>query len=122
MAVFTLNLHTFHWQRLRGRKTVRQRKHTTPFDAPSRGGPAMAAGNGGLLVCGGHSRSAETSRDPGPHLWQLTLPLAMDWQRERLLWIACYKGDRRECGLARCPPHVIYHILSYVNAQRFCVT
>ena len=120
-SIFTLNLHTLRWQRLKGQKRSPRTHKLTPYDPPSRGGSAAAFNGSDLIVSAGHSRRAEGGPDPGPHLWRVSLPLALDWDRERLLWLACYKGDRGECGLARCPPHVIYKILGYVNGQRFYV-
>jgi len=122
---YALNLNTLEWSQI-------------PLPRPP---PAIASPSavplpsaGGLVVAGGAIRpepdfarpvrsdkdvqSHETERR-NLHAWILLPPSCLDWQRERLLWLACYKGDRHSCLLARCPPHIIYHIISYVNAGSF---
>ena len=53
------------------------------------------------------------------HAWSFQLPRRMDWARERVLWIACLLNRPENCVLARCPPHIIYHIIGYVNSDTF---
>lgn len=82
--------------------------------------------SGHLLIVGGHNRNE--SRFPGlrqnqgrlSHVWAFQLPRRMDWARERVLWIACFKNRQDEgCHLSSCPPHIIYHIIGFVNSDTF---
>ena len=95
---------------------------------PARGNPTMSFDecSGQLLIIGGHNRNE--SRYPGlrqnqgqlGHAWAFKLPQKMDWARERVLWIACFKNRPEQgCHLALCPPHIIYHIITYVNSDTF---
>ena len=81
---------------------------TFSFDPPPRASPTLSLSNGRLLVIG-----VDASRDgkgPGAAIWQAVLPTSLDWERERILWLACFKNSRAECHLANCPPHVIYKV------------
>ena len=49
------------------------------------------------------------------------LPQKLDWAVERLLWLACFKNDakRDNCFLSKCPPMIVYKIISYINSDIF---
>ena len=121
-AVFTLDMRSLKWRRLFGRHPdqYRQRhkmKFVWPsFDPPARGNPTLTQYGDRLIMIGGHARNA--GLEDG-HIWSIALPKTMDWKCERLLWLACYKNNRAECLLANCPPHVIYKIIGYINANSF---
>ena len=81
---------------------------------------------GHLLIIGGHNRNE--SRFPGlrqnmgqlGHVWSFQLPRRMNWDQERILWIACFKNrPENGCHLSKCPPRIIYHIIGYVNSDIF---
>ncbi len=128
-AAFDLNLNTMEWTRLAGtsgslvRSTVVSPSvpPVIQFDPPARGSPTLTlVGKGHLVLVGGHPRDAD-SGDPEGRVWRLNPPRCLDWRRERLLWLACLKNRPEDgCLLARCPPHVIYKIIGFVNAGAFC--
>ena len=138
-AIFTLHLRSMRWARLKG--TLRCEAATAvgtktpkttqllslpkhiPFNPAAKGNPSMLMMGKNLYVIGGDYRSHDhrNPRDPRIHIWQLSLPRVMDWEQERILWIACFKNDRTSCQLAKCPPHIIYDIIGYVNGNAFCV-
>ncbi len=121
-AVYSLNLKSLEWRKLSGRHSnhiVKKNKEKIklPFDPPARGNPTLTRCGQKLFMIGGHVRSAGREDH---RVWSLTLPQGLDWPRERLLWLACYKNDPRgECLLAKCPPHVIYKIIGYANSNAF---
>ena len=78
-----------------------------PFDPPARSSPTLALSGGRLFAIGSDAKEG-AGRGPGATVWQAILPTALDWGRERLLWLACLKNSRAECHLAKCPPHIIY--------------
>ena len=130
--LFSLDLKTLKWTRMASvkRQTEKEKPPTSllSLGPPARGNPTMSFDeySGHLLIIGGHNRNE--SRFPGlrqnqghlGHVWTYKLPQKMDWPRERVLWIACFKNRSQEgCYLAQCPPHIIYHIISYVNSDTF---
>ena len=92
-----------------------------PFDPPARyyAGLVVSSRHGQMLLLGGEEKQGLYSSGRGDGaspsaserlIWQVPVPRSLDWPRERLLWLACYKNSRLECHLARCPPHVIYKV------------
>ena len=69
-----------------------------------RAGSCLTLSNGNLVLTGSHST------------WAFPLTQKrFSWSRERLLWAACFKNDPDSCLLAKCPPIIIYKILTYLN-------
>ena len=92
---------------------------TYAFDPSPRASPTLSLSNGRLLAIGA---GREAKGPAGATVWQAELPTSLDWERERLLWLACFKNSRAECHLANCPPHVIYKIIGYVNCNAFYIS
>ena len=92
---------------------------TCAFDPSPRASPTLSLSNGRLLAIGA---GREAKGPAGATVWQAELPTSLDWERERLLWLACFKNSRAECHLANCPPHVIYKIIGYVNCNTFYIS
>ena len=88
------------------------------FNPPVRGNASLVLAKRSLFVVGGHVRDPN-SGEADSRVWRLDFNKCMDWTRERILWIACYKNDRSECNLANCPPHIIYFIITLVNSNTF---
>lgn len=127
-AIFTLDLKTLIWRRLRGHFSVNSKGSTmyAPFDPPAIENPTLTLTKGQLLMIGGRIRSPKFVNQPShlypwSRIWTISLPKCLDWSQERLLWLACYKNDRDECNLAKCPPHVMYKIIGYVNSNTFYI-
>ena len=123
-TIFTLNLKTLTWRHLRGKSGFHQSKNQkvktpVPFDPPARGNPTVTLLKGDLILLGGHPRDPIKKNSTDSRIWRISLPKSMPWEAERLLWLACYKNNRDECLLAKCPPVVIYHIIGFVNSNTF---
>ena len=72
-----------------------------------------------LYLIGGED---ENSRNCNLFISCYDLPKKLDWSKERLLWLACFKNNVAiddKCFLSQCPPMVIYKIISYVNSDIF---
>ena len=129
-AVFVLHLRSMRWERCRGtisRSSVLNchpdltLPRDIPFDPPAVGNPTVTLSPvGTAVIIGGHEKSM--SSGSAPKIWLVPLPRSMDWSRERLLWLACFKNDRDVCHLAKCPPHVMYRIIGYVNSNTFYIS
>lgn len=126
MDAYVLHLRSMRWIRLKGfssHATIPQEDVLLPvdepFNPPARGNATLVRCGEHLYVIGGTERHLSKTKCPAPHLWQLTLPKAMSWERERVLWLACFKNNPWECHLAKCPPHIIYYIITLVNSNSF---
>ncbi|TRY68422.1 hypothetical protein TCAL_02508 [Tigriopus californicus] len=126
MDAYVLHLRSMRWIQLKGYSshgTVPQEDVLLPvdepFNPPARGNGTLVRSGEHLYVIGGTERHLSKTKCPAPHLWQLTLPRAMSWDRERILWLACFKNNPWDCHLARCPPHIIYYIITLVNTNSF---
>ena len=127
--LFSLDLKSFRWNRMASVSLTSSKRPTSlsSLGPPARGNPTISLTKAGhLLIIGGHNRNE--SRYPGlrqnhgqlGHVWSFMLPRKMDWARERILWLACFKNRPDDgCLLSRCPPHIIYHIIGYVNSDTF---
>eukprot|EP01083_Nonionella_stella_P072849 196575_1 len=47
---------------------------------------------------------------------QFRMMNTVSWSRERLLWIGHYKMEK-QCLLYRCPTHIIWHIIDFLNTK-----
>ena len=100
-----IDLTTFQWKHINGKQT----KHPK-----LRHGADLLLHKCSLNLVGG--RDVMTSSKPKAIRLQLNKK-AFSWTKERVLWLACYKNSPEECLLAKCPPMIIYKILTYLNSK-----
>ncbi len=127
--LFTLDLRSLRWTRMASVSLKSNRRPTSlsSLGPPARGNPTMSlTDDGHLLIVGGHNRNEsrfpDLRRNHGTlgHVWAYKLPRRLDWNRQRILWLACLKNRPEDgCFLARCPPHLIYYIIGLVNSDTF---
>ena len=103
-SLWQLDLTTFQWK-----MDLSQTKHPK-----LRQGARLVFQNGFLLLVEG--RYVDSGSVAGVMKLQLSKKL-FNWPRERLLWLACYKNNPDECLLAKCPPIIIYKILTHLNER-----
>ena len=115
-------LHYLHEDFMSGRYTHRQLDLVTfrwTTDGKVRRHPKIRRGSslmlhsGNLLLTGGATDSGKPAG-----LTRLDLSgKQFSWCKERILWLACFKNSPDDCLLAKCPPIVIYQILTHLNKE-----